>query len=216
MSKNTVAPRTHDRTPSIGAYRSLMPPSTPRASWTRLRPIWESRNDVLAHVFGDPTNTDRRRWVAQLRARTPRLDLCLDRRDLDEYAFVVAGDTGEGDASQYAVIPPLCAVGQDTSFLIVASDVVYPAGGAAEYENKFYRPFSSYTWPIYATPGNHDWYDGLTGFMAHFCNETTPPRSAVDDHAPPFAFRHHVRRLLWHRPPPFDPAAHPRLSESNR
>ena len=53
--------------------------------------------------------------------------------------------------------------------MVICSDVVYPDGDVNEYLNKFFRPYKDYTKPIYALPGNHDWYDGLNGFMIHFC-----------------------------------------------
>ena len=37
-----------------------------------------------------------------------------------------------------------------------------PAGDVNEYEDKFFWPYRSLPGPIYAIPGNHDWYDGLT------------------------------------------------------
>ena len=38
-----------------------------------------------------------------------------------------------------------------------------------DYEPKFYLPFKGFTEsPIYAIPGNHDWYDALEGFAANF------------------------------------------------
>src|SRR5262249_15953654 len=37
-----------------------------------------------------------------------------------------------------------------------------------DYEHKFYLPFKGFPKPIYAIPGNHDWYDALEGFSANF------------------------------------------------
>ena len=37
-----------------------------------------------------------------------------------------------------------------------------------DYENKFWLPFKGVTKPVYAIPGNHDWYDALEGFDATF------------------------------------------------
>ena len=36
------------------------------------------------------------------------------------------------------------------------------------------RPGSSHP-PLFAVPGNHDWYDGLAGFLAIFCREKPTP-----------------------------------------
>ena len=38
----------------------------------------------------------------------------------------------------------------------------------ANYESNFYLPFKGFTKPIYAIPGNHDWFDALEGFNANF------------------------------------------------
>ena len=37
-----------------------------------------------------------------------------------------------------------------------------------DYERKFFLPFKGLEKPIYAIPGNHDWYDALEGFVATF------------------------------------------------
>jgi uncharacterized membrane protein HdeD (DUF308 family) len=87
-----------------------------------------------------------------------------------DFSFVVIGDPGEGDASQYVLCDQLWLLGQhpEVKFLFVASDVIYPSGEMKDYEAKFYLPFKGFTKPIYAIPGNHDWYDGLEGFSANF------------------------------------------------
>ena len=56
----------------------------------------------------------------------------------------------------------------DVKFLVVSSDVIYPAGAMKDYEPKFYLPFKGFEKPIYAMPGNHDWYDALEAFAANF------------------------------------------------
>ena len=53
-------------------------------------------------------------------------------------------------------------------FVVVSSDVVYPSGAMRDYEAKFWLPFKGVTRPVYAIPGNHDWYDALEGFEATF------------------------------------------------
>ena len=140
-------------------------------SWIDPVPLWQSRNQNLVRLFGDPTNDERRLWM-ELQRRAGKLpkDLIIaDHADLEEVSFVLAGDTGEGDASQHAVVKPLLACGMDTDFMVVCSDVIYPAGDAEDYDAKFYGPYDGYKRPIYALPGNHDWYDGLVGFMHHLC-----------------------------------------------
>jgi 3',5'-cyclic AMP phosphodiesterase CpdA len=88
----------------------------------------------------------------------------------EPFSFVVIGDTGEGDASQQVLKDSLLrAVGaDDVRFVVVASDVVYPTGAMKDYESRFWLPFKGVTKPVYAIPGNHDWYDALEGFAATF------------------------------------------------
>src|SRR5690606_31875723 len=45
---------------------------------------------------------------------------------------------------------------------------IYPDGKMKDYESKFYLPFKGFEKPIYAIPGNHDWYDADEGFNANF------------------------------------------------
>ena len=45
---------------------------------------------------------------------------------------------------------------------------MYPTGAMKDYESRFWLPFKGVTKPVYAIPGNHDWYDALEGFVATF------------------------------------------------
>ena len=129
-----------------------------RFSWLDPRTLWRSRrNEWIARFLSDPVNDERRRLVALQRQRSdvPK-DFIIDRSDLDSARFLVVGDTGEGDQSQFALVPPLLEVGKDTQFMIICSDIVYPDGDVNEYLEKFYIPYSHYDRPIYALPGNHD------------------------------------------------------------
>lgn len=147
----------------------------PPFHWLRPKVLMGGRrNDVVAKVLGDPSHELRELWLRDRYGDGPR-DLTIDRTDLSEPSFIVMGDTGEGDLSQYAPLEVLQAVGADTDFLVICSDVIYPAGGFLEYAYKFCWPYRDYLAPIYALPGNHDWYDGLSGFMAYFCGQTHPP-----------------------------------------
>ena len=90
--------------------------------------------------------------------------------DGQDFSFIVIGDTGEGDGSQYSLADRYRALGErdDIKFLIISSDVIYPAGAMKDYENNFYLPFKGFNKPIYAIPGNHDWFDALEAFNANF------------------------------------------------
>src|ERR671917_465771 len=166
------------RTPGVGAG---LAPRDSRLSWLRPGPLIKSRNDVLARRLGDPPDGQRREWLRRLDeyarvagAPLPPRDRLITRyADRERVSVALLGDPGEGDASQYVVVPVLDRVARDTDFAVLCSDVVYPAGGVRGYADRFYRPYADYPGPIYALPGNHDWYDGLAGFMTTFCD--APP-----------------------------------------
>jgi uncharacterized membrane protein HdeD (DUF308 family) len=87
-----------------------------------------------------------------------------------DFSFLVLGDTGEGGAAQHSLRDQYLFLGQrpDVKFLVISSDVIYPEGAMLDYEPNFYLPFKGFTKPIYAIPGNHDWYDALEAFAANF------------------------------------------------
>lgn len=88
----------------------------------------------------------------------------------EDFSFIVIGDTGEGDASQHILRAQLLEVVHrpEVKFVVLSSDVIYPTGAMRDYELKFWLPFMGTTKPVYAIPGNHDWYDALDGFAATF------------------------------------------------
>lgn len=90
--------------------------------------------------------------------------------DTTDFSFVVIGDPGEGDASQHVLKDQILEVSnkKDINFVVISSDIVYPSGALKDYERKFFLPFKGLTKPVYAIPGNHDWYDALDGFVATF------------------------------------------------
>src|SRR5262249_59034611 len=73
-----------------------------------------------------------------------------------DFSFLVIGDPGEGDHSQYVLIERYLELGRssDVKFLVISSDVIYPAGSMADYEFNFYFPFKGIAKPVYAIPGN--------------------------------------------------------------
>jgi DNA repair exonuclease SbcCD nuclease subunit len=42
-----------------------------------------------------------------------------------------------------------------------------------DYERNFWLPMKGVHKPVYAIPGNHDWYDALEGFAATFFDSTS-------------------------------------------
>ena len=183
-----------------GQFKSLLPHGHTPLSWVHPWLLFRARNDWLARSLGDPTNSERRRWVAGQLARHDDRDFMIrefgGRRNT---SFLVLADTGEGDASQYCLVPGLLQKAQGTAFMFINGDVVYPSGDAADYADRFYRPYRDYPAPIYAVPGNHDWYDGLNGFMSHFCDArvSDKPRRAEITGA---FWQQALKRLGWRQP----------------
>lgn len=87
-----------------------------------------------------------------------------------DFSFVIVGDPGEGDASQLILHDQIVRVSEnpEVKFVVISSDVVYPDGAMKDYEKNFWLPMKGVTKPVYAIPGNHDWYDALDGFAATF------------------------------------------------
>lgn len=97
-------------------------------------------------------------------------------------------DTGDGFHATYSMAyllaqPSLTVDGHELprgQVLVLGGDLVYPAASMGQYEDRFKGPFTA-AMPMppptgaqptmYALPGNHDWYDGLTGFLRLFVGE---------------------------------------------
>jgi len=99
--------------------------------------------------------------------------------DSADFSFIVVGDPGEGDASQLVLKDQIIKVAdqKDVRFVVISSDVIYPSGAMKDYERKFYMPLKGVTKPVFAIPGNHDWYDALEGFVANFYTPEAARRS---------------------------------------
>lgn len=108
----------------------------------------------------------------------------------DELRIDYTADLGDGWNSTYSVasllawkdlqVEPLHGTSgislPRSELLILGGDEVYPSSSEEEYRNRFMGPYRSalpYTEDpgpeMYAIPGNHDWYDGLTNFLKLFC-----------------------------------------------
>lgn len=98
-------------------------------------------------------------------------------------------DLGDGFDATYAIAyllaQPSLQVGDlmlpRGQALILGGDEVYPTADRASYNLKFRKPYEL-AWPqtadeqfprMFALPGNHDWYDGLSVFLAYFCRKKT-------------------------------------------
>lgn len=113
--------------------------------------------------------------------------ICGEKNDQPVWVDYVA-DLGDGFDSTYAIAyligqKEIKVDGNDTKLpradcLIMGGDQVYPDASREDYEKRMDRPYKcafpkNYvdrsSPPVYLIPGNHDWYDGLTLFLAKFC-----------------------------------------------
>lgn len=84
---------------------------------------------------------------------------------------VASPGDGEGD-------PGLHRTGRGR-VLVMGGDQVYPLASRREYRDRLVGPYrAAFPWcsddpppSLYAVPGNHDWYDGLSSFLRLFCQE---------------------------------------------
>ena len=152
-------------------------------------------NVILSSVFGQ--YADRRLMIAALDTVPPeehvRRAEALQanfKPDADGAVWLdFVADLGDGFDSTYAVASLLARkqlqFGAETlprgQALVMGGDEVYPAATGPAYRNQLRQP---YAWafpdhdygddkgvPVFAIPGNHDWYDGLVHFLAFFCKE---------------------------------------------
>ncbi|HEX8695622.1 MAG TPA: hypothetical protein VF746_24625 [Longimicrobium sp.] len=138
---------------------------------------------VLGAVFG--AYADQREMQAAL--HEPREH---DYSDADELWLDYTADLGDGFRSGYTIAwllaqgklaleSPDGSVGPETPrgrLLMMGGDQVYPTASKQEYGDRTEGPYEAAlpchpegTHPhLYAIPGNHDWYDGLTAFTRLF------------------------------------------------
>ena len=70
--------------------------------------------------------------------------------------FLVWGDSGKGDAAQFALVPPMVAAGAD--FMLHTGDVIYEDGEAENFQPRYFEPYADFirNTPVYLSLGNHD------------------------------------------------------------
>jgi hypothetical protein len=165
-------------------------------SWLTVRALLSSVNDVIGKGAPRLVNDLRQQWVAAQRKAAPhgRWDDDFVIRRPGVTSFLLLGDPGEQDFSQYVVVPVLASQ-DDADFMLVMSDVIYPSGDVNDYVDGFYIPYRPLALPIYAQPGNHDWYDGLNGFMWNLCGAEPLPPDAYD--VASYSPRERLARRLW-------------------
>jgi len=138
--------------------------------WMRPKNLWASRYKLRSdhsiewrtnfEAIAGPPSQDRVAPFSRLLARSPEAG----------FRFHILGDTGEGDRSQYGLLPLIRARKPD--FMLIVGDVVYPAGNETDYKEGFFEPYRDLGIPIWAVPGNHEYYSSNRGreFFNVFCN----------------------------------------------
>jgi hypothetical protein len=103
----------------------------------------------------------------------------------DEFWFDFVADTGDGFDATYSVAYLLGQPVLDLDglrlprgqALVMGGDQAYPTASSSAYEDRLRGPYraalpavapGSRPPALYALPGNHDWYDGLTAFLRIF------------------------------------------------
>lgn len=127
----------------------------------------------------DRTTEWRRRWEEQWPVAPDRsvdYSVLVDRPLASGFSFLILGDTGEGDKSQFGLLPLIRALAPD--FIIINGDLAYPAGRAEDFYEGFFAPYRDLGVPIWAVPGNHEYYSRHSGreFYELFCTENERAR----------------------------------------
>jgi hypothetical protein len=139
---------------------------------------------AIASTFG--SYADKR----ELQAALAHVEGADDAYELEngELWFDYAADLGDGFDATYSIARLLASDlpldGERTrrgTFVILGGDQVYPTAARDAYQNRFIGPYRAahpyephriegrFAPAMYALPGNHDWYDGLTAFLRIFC-----------------------------------------------
>jgi Predicted phosphohydrolases len=137
--------------------------------WLRPSAAWAARQKM----FRRDNSTDwRRSFPSPAPPNTPDRSVPFDRllgEARSRLRIIILGDTGEGDRSQHGFVPLLRRLNPD--LMIINGDVAYPAGREEDFLRGFFRPYASMGIPIWAVPGNHEYYSRDKGgtFHATFC-----------------------------------------------
>lgn len=134
---------------------------------------------VMASAFGSYLD---KRELQSVLGQEPFTDLS----DRGEVWVDYVADTGDGFDATYTVASLVGRSRLDVKgladslprgdLLVFGGDQVYPDATAGGYEHRLTGPFTAalpWTPPdrrpaLFAVPGNHDWYDGLTSFLRVF------------------------------------------------
>jgi hypothetical protein len=146
---------------------------------------------LLAEVFG--SYADKRELQAALyqSTHTPFTTPCAKREpECTEMWLDYVADVGDGFNTTFSVAWLLSrdelvldAASQPTprgDVLLMGGDQAYPSATRDSYQNRMAGPYAAALPTVkgdapvlFAIPGNHDWYDGLTSFSRQFCQRRT-------------------------------------------
>lgn len=86
--------------------------------------------------------------------------------------FIVLGDCGTGQQAQKNLVPALQPFINGTAFnaVLLLGDNAYPNGLEADYQRNFFDVYADdllHRFPLYPTPGNHDYMDAKQARLKH-------------------------------------------------
>jgi len=137
-----------------------------------------------------------------------------DYSDRTELWLDYTADLGDGWNSTYAIASLLAKEELQVDgaslprgqILIMGGDEVYPTATRDEYRNRTTGPYrAALPWVydtdkvshLYAIPGNHDWYDGLSSFLRQFCQQRWIGGWKTQQHRSYFAIKLPHNWWLW-------------------
>lgn len=140
---------------------------------------------VISGIFGN--FADKREFQAAFSPNEKEHDFS-EKEGYDEIWIDYIADLGDGFNSTYTMAHLMAKDKFDLddhrtkrgSILIMGGDEVYPTPEMVEYDNRLKGPYNAaFPWKdedekrprLFAIPGNHDWYDGLTNFTKVFFQE---------------------------------------------
>lgn len=153
----------------------------PMVNWYGVRLLVSTGlKTIISQMFGN--FADKREIQAAL---SPH-DGPYDYSDKGELWLDYVADLGDGFNSTFTMAHLMAQdslkVGEDDlkrgDVLVMGGDEVYPTPETEEYKNRLQGPYNAaFPWQdgdanrprLFAIPGNHDWYDGLTNFIRLFC-----------------------------------------------
>lgn len=181
------------------------PPFAPQPSVDWYNPAQLAKTGIktlLSGIFG--TYLDKREVQAALKREG---DITYyDYSDRTSISIDYAADLGDGFDATYSIATMLAQEtlecdGQKTKrgeVLIMGGDQVYPTASREEYANRLQGPYEA-AFPknpedndrpaLFAIPGNHDWYDGLSNFLKVFCQQRTIGNWQTRQHRSYFALK---------------------------